>query len=70
MSYCYEVGAVRWKRHDGNGDVRSSKVPAGWSASASILDDHPVTGKPLKYPQWWLRFEFDGERDKPRRRAH
>ena len=32
MKYHYEPGAVRWFRHDGNGDVRAHRPPKGWEA--------------------------------------
>ena len=61
MTYYYKPGAVRWKRHDGKRDVRLCAPPKGWERTASILDWHPVTGRPFKAPQWWFRDVYMGE---------
>lgn len=51
----YEVGSVRWRRHDSSkGDVRSHRAPKGWEALAFLLEHHPITGRPLKNPGWWI----------------
>lgn len=59
--YLYEVGAVRWRRHDGRGDVRSRKRAKGWYVTADLIDRHPITGKALKMSQWWYREEYLGD---------
>ena len=60
-AWIYEPGAVRWRKHTGNHDVRSTRAPKGWDVEAMILDEHPVTGKPLKQAQWWIKETFTGE---------
>lgn len=60
-AYIYRRGAERWRRFNGQGDVRSYQAPKGWSAFAHLVDEHPVTGKPLKAAQWWIREVFRGE---------
>lgn len=60
MKYHYEIGAVRWYKHDGKTDVRGVKKHQGWKASADMFEYHPITGKEFKYSQWWIREEFVG----------
>lgn len=55
-SIFYEPGTVRWRRHTGSYDVRAHRAP-GWEVEAVLLDYNPVTGKPLRQPQWWFREE-------------
>lgn len=55
MAYQYEPGAVRWKRWNGKGDVRAYVAPEGWNSSAELLERHPLTDKPFKESQWWIR---------------
>lgn len=50
----YEPGAVRWRKHDGNGDVRAHRIP-GWDIEAHLIDTHPISGKPLLGSQWWFK---------------
>ena len=57
----YELGATRWRKHTGNHDVRATRAPKGWDIEAMTLDEHPVTGKPLKQAQWWIKETFTGE---------
>ena len=59
--YHYEIGAVRWRKHDYSGDVRGYRPVAGWEAEAMMLDRHPITGVPFKEAQWWFREEYTGE---------
>lgn len=61
MSYVYEPGAIRWKRHTGDRDVRATRPPAGWWRQAMLIDRHPVTGRPFKFSQWWLRDVYEGK---------
>lgn len=61
MRYHYELGAVRWKRHTSSDDVRVCAPPKGWERQASVLDYHPITGRPLRSPQWWFRDQYIGE---------
>lgn len=63
MTYLYEVGAVRWKRHlSKNGDPRCHRAPKGWEASADVRYYHPTTGRPLRGDgQWWIREMFVGK---------
>lgn len=50
----YEVGAVRWRRLV-HGDPRGYRANSGWDVEAQLIDNHPITGKPLKMSQWWIR---------------
>lgn len=50
----YPPGTVRWRRHNGKGDVRGHRVP-GWDIEADLLTEHPITGKPLPSAQWWFK---------------
>jgi hypothetical protein len=60
MKYHYET-AVRWYRYQDAADVRvGARPPKGWQASAEIRDTHPITGRPLKSVQWWVREEYAG----------
>lgn len=61
MSWHYEIGATRWKRHDGKKDVRAHRPPKGWDAYAERVEYHPITGKPLKNPGWWIRETYSGD---------
>lgn len=61
MAWTYEPGATRWKRFNGKGDVRAHRAPKGWVMYAEIMERHPVTGAPLKAPQWWIRETYIGE---------
>ena len=62
MTYHYEPGAVRWKRHTGNRDVRSCAPPKGWEREAHMLEEHPVTGRPFRRVQGWFRDTYTGDR--------
>ena len=57
----YELGAIRWRRHDGKYDVRCHEPPRGWEAYAERLEYHPITGQPLKNPGWWIKETYTGE---------
>lgn len=59
MAYIYTSGN-RWKKWNGDGDVRAYRAPKGWEAYAELCDYHPVTGKKLRVPQWWIRERFVG----------
>lgn len=62
MAYQYEVGCVRWRRHNpAHGDVRSARRRKGWYLMADLIDRHPITGRPLKFSQWWIREEYLGD---------
>ncbi len=52
MKYHYEE-AVRWFKVIG--DPRGHVPPKGWTAFAYQCDNHPITGKEFKTPQWWMR---------------
>ncbi len=60
MTYLYELGAMRWKKYTGNGDVRTTRSPAGWETFAALLDYNPITGRQLKRSCWWIRETFTG----------
>jgi hypothetical protein len=60
VKYHYKAGSVRWFRHDGDHDVRSHRSPNGWDAHADLIDHHPITGKPLRRSEWWIRETFSG----------
>jgi len=61
----YPPGTVRYRRWEGtdtNMDIRCYRPPKGWSASADVLDIHPITGKELPDGEWWIvetKDEFD-----------
>ena len=59
MNY-YEIGAVRWKRFNGHGDVRLFRSPKGWETFAEVLNYHPTTDRKLPCAQWWVRETFVG----------
>jgi hypothetical protein len=59
MTYFYELGAVRWKRFTGTGDVRCYHAPRGWQAEAFTPENHPITGKSIPY-QWWIKETYTG----------
>lgn len=61
MSYHYLCGAVRWKRYTGPNDVRCYRAPKGWEVFAMLLDEHPTTGRPLRFNQWWIRETYIGD---------
>lgn len=62
MAYLYEIGAVRWKRWTGDGDVRCYRARKGWgNVTADLYWDHPTTGRPFRNGgQWWIREMFVG----------
>lgn len=58
MTYIYEPGTVRWRKFTGSGDVRGYRAARGWDVEAMLLDNHPITGQPLKpnaNSQWWIK---------------
>jgi len=64
MTYTYITGATRWKKfkpQTPGQDVRLYRAPKGWSAFAHQLDWHPVTNKPLKQLEWWLKETYEGD---------
>lgn len=61
MTYHYEIGAVRWRRHTGTCDVRAARLKRGWKGFADQLEYHPVTGRKLRRAQWWIRETYTGE---------
>ena len=54
MAAIYAPGTVRARRWHGEGDVRSSRPPSGWTASADLTDIHPITGRALSRAVWWI----------------
>ena len=60
MRYHYEPGTVRWFRHEGTHDVRAHRPADGWEAQADRVDYHPVTGRPLRRSEWWIRETYSG----------
>ena len=61
-AWIYKPGAVRWRKHRGNDDARAARAPKGWEVEAMVLDEHPVTGKPFKQYQWWIKETYTGDR--------
>lgn len=61
MTYHYEPGAVRWKRHNYKCDVRSCHPTKGWERTAELQTLHPITGKLLNKPEWWFRDVYKGD---------
>jgi len=60
MTYHYVVGAKRWRRHNGTYDVRAYRPAKGWDATAVYLDTHPISGRTLSPPQWWICETYEG----------
>lgn len=56
-----EVHAVKVKKFDGNGDVRSFSLK-GWITYADLMDIDPRTGKKLKCSGWYV-FAAKGRRE-------
>ncbi len=54
MAAVYAPGTVRARRWHGKGDVRGYRPPRGWSVVADLTDIHPITGRPLSRPVWWI----------------
>ena len=61
MTYHYEPGAVRWKRHTDKRDIRCCAPPDGWERRAYQLEHHPITRKPFRLVQWWFRDVYMGD---------
>lgn len=61
MKYHFPYGTERWFKWTGDGDVRSHRPQKGWEAMAWLRDTHPITAKPFKTAQWWIREIFTGE---------
>jgi hypothetical protein len=45
------MSAFRW---NGRGDVRGYVPPAGYAATADLVEHHPATGEFLGESQWWM----------------
>lgn len=63
MNYCYPLGSTRWKKFKPtkpNQDVRLYRASAGWAAHAEVIDCHPLTGKPFKGSEWWIKETYEG----------
>lgn len=60
-AFIYVPGAVRWRRFDGAGDVRSYRAAKGWSVMAHLIDRHPITDRQLDGSQWWICETFEGD---------
>ena len=42
----------KWCGHD---DVRGFRpIPDGYTASADLIEQHPVTGESMKCSEWWI----------------
>ena len=55
MVYHYENGTTRWRRFNGEGDVRAYRGPKEWTCNADLIEHHPITGKCLGRSEWWIR---------------
>lgn len=53
--YQYQDGSVRWRKHNGKGDIRAYRVPKGWCARADLIEHHPIIGAHLGQSEWWIR---------------
>jgi hypothetical protein len=59
--FCFhKLWAVKVRKHDGKCDVRGVRVRGNWKLFADVLEYHPITGKKLKYPYWFI-FAAKGE---------
>jgi hypothetical protein len=54
MVAIYTPGTVRFRRWNGEGDVRGYRPPSGWTAHADLTDIHPITGRDLRRAEWWI----------------
>ena len=54
MAAVYAPGTVRARRWHGDGDVRGSRPPSGWSARADLTDIPPIPGRALPRAVWWI----------------
>lgn len=45
---------IKTGRYIGKDDVRCYQPPAGYQATAHLIDIHPVTGEPFEQSQWWI----------------
>lgn len=59
MTYHYRHGTIRWRRLT-SGDPRGYRPNKGWEAEAGLMDFHPITGRPFKESQWWIREQYTG----------
>jgi len=53
----YAPGTVRyrrWEDADTEIDIRCYCPPEGWTASADMLEYHPITGEELPDSEWWI----------------
>ena len=50
----YPSGTVRARRWRGQGDVRAYRPAAGWTATADLIDIHPISSRPLSKSEWWI----------------
>jgi len=63
----YHPGTVRYRRVICCEDVRLYRAEKGWSATADVLEYHPITGEPFLNKngepagQWWITETKDEE---------
>jgi HD-GYP domain-containing protein (c-di-GMP phosphodiesterase class II) len=50
MTYIYPPGTERWRRHDGEGDVRGYRPRRGWEAAAEMIAQHHEMHDGKGYP--------------------
>lgn len=51
----YHLGQGRKAgRYIGQDDVRCFRPPKGYSATAELIEYHPLTQKPLNQSEWWV----------------
>lgn len=61
MEKMYHLGGgVFCFKWDGSGDVRGYRPPAGFEATADLVDCHPVTGEPIGFSEWWMFLQPEG----------
>ena len=58
--YHYASNATRWKKYNGKGDVRMCRPSKGWSATADLIEYHPITGEYLGKSQYWVKETKEG----------
>ena len=59
-------------RYIGQQDVRCYRPPLGFSATAELIDSHPLTQEKFAQSEWWIFLspEEDLDQDQPQRRPN
>ena len=59
-------------KYIGQKDVRCYRPPLGYSATAELIDSHPLTREQFAQSEWWIFLspEEDLDQDQPQRRPN